>query len=49
MVEALRYEPVAGLILDGVIGIFYCGPGVDLSSSRNEYQGYLLGIKTTCR
>jgi len=49
MVEALRYEPVAGSIPGGVIGIFHCVPGVDLASNRNEFQGYLLGVKTTFR
>jgi hypothetical protein len=49
MVEALRYEPVAGSILDGVIGNFYCSNSVDLASNRKEYQGYLLGAKTTFR
>jgi len=49
MVETLRYEPFAGSILDGVIGIFYCSNSVDLASNRKEYQGYLLGVKTTFR
>jgi hypothetical protein len=39
MVEALRYEPVAGSIPDGVV-IFHCGPGVDLASNRNEYRDF---------
>jgi hypothetical protein len=41
---------VAGLILDGVIGIFQCHnpsgrTGVDSVSNRNEYQVYFLGAK----
>jgi hypothetical protein len=48
-VEVLRYEPVASSIPDGVIGIFHCGPEVDLACNRNEYQGFLLGVKTTFR
>ena len=44
---------VAGLILDGVIGIFLLtqslrtryGPRVDSDSNRNVYQGYFLGVK----
>jgi len=45
---------VAGLIPDGVIGIFHChnpsgrtiyGPGVDSASNRNEYQECFLGVK----
>ena len=41
---------VAGLIPSGVIGIFqwqsfrmHCGPGVESTSNRNEYQEYFLG------
>jgi hypothetical protein len=53
-VEALRYErKVAGLIPDGVIGIFlwlnFSGrndPRVDSASNGNEYnKGCLLGVK----
>ena len=39
---------IAGSIPDGLTGIFFrphYGPGVDSSSNRNEYQGYLLGGK----
>ena len=43
---------VTGLIPNGLTGIFHwqsfqlhCGPGVDLASSRNEYQKYFLGGK----
>ena len=44
MVEAMRLEPVAGSIRDGVIGIFHCVTGFDLASNRNEYHGCLLGV-----
>jgi hypothetical protein len=40
---------VAGLIPDGVIGIFHrphYGPGLDSVSNRNEYQLYVLGGKS---
>ena len=44
---------VAGSIPSGVSGFFidiksfrsHCGPGVDSSSNRNEYQDYFLGVK----
>ena len=36
---------VAGSILDGVIGIFQYGPGVESACNRNEYQEYFLGGK----
>ena len=42
---------VAGSIPDDAVGIFRginpaSGPGVGSGSNRNEYQGYLLGVKT---
>ena len=45
---------VGGSITDGVIEVFHwhnpsgphCGPGVNSASNRNEYQEYLLGVKT---
>ena len=45
---------VAGSIPAGVSGFFidiksfrsHYGPGVDSSSTRNEYQEYFLGVKT---
>ena len=44
---------VAGSISGGVIGIFHwhnpsdrtMAPGVDLTSNRNEYQEYFMGVK----
>jgi len=44
---------VAGSIPAGVGGFFmeikpfrsHCGPGVDSTSNRNEYQEYFLGVK----
>ena len=44
---------VAGSIPAGVSGFFidiksfrlHYGPGVESASNRNEYQGYLLGVK----
>ena len=40
---------VTGSNPDGVITIFFIEiiPGVDSASHRNEYQGYLRGIKTS--
>jgi len=41
LIEPLYYKTkIAGSIPDGVIG-----PGVDWSSNRNWYQGYLLRVK----
>ena len=45
---------VVGSIPAGVNGFFidiksfpsHCGPGVDSASNRNEYQEYLLGVKS---
>jgi hypothetical protein len=52
-VKALRYKP-EGRGFDSRIRICHWhnpsvphyGPGVDSSSNRNEYQEYLLGLKT---
>ena len=54
MVKALRYKP-AGRGFDSgwchwnfsVTESFrsHCGPGVDSTSDRNEYQVYFLGVK----
>jgi hypothetical protein len=41
-VQCAISRKVAGSIPDGVIGIIYYGPGVDLASIRNEYQEYFL-------
>jgi hypothetical protein len=41
-------QKVVGSIPSGVIGIYnygHCGPGVNSASNRNEYGGYLLGVK----
>ena len=56
MVKALRYKP-AGRGFDSgwyhwnfsVTESFrsHCGPGVDSTSDRNEYQVYFLGVKAT--
>ena len=53
--EALRYKP-EGCGLHSQWGNWnfsltkcfrpHYGPGVDSASNRNEYQGYLLGVKT---
>jgi hypothetical protein len=53
LVEALRYNKVAGSIPDGVIGIFHlhnhCGRTMVLGLTQpltvNEYQEYFLGVK----
>jgi hypothetical protein len=48
LVETLRYKP-GGRGFDGVVGNFHghntSGPGVDSTSSRNEYQEYVQGVK----
>ena len=51
LVEALRYTP-EGRGFDSRWGhwnfadlVFNQSPGVDSASNRNEYQGFLLGIK----
>ena len=46
-------QKVTGLIPAGVSGFFidvksfqsHCGPGVDSSSNRSEYQEHFLGVK----
>jgi len=49
LLEALRCDPkVAGSVLHRVIDLIFnlhYGPGLDLASNRNEYQGYLLRVK----
>jgi len=50
LVEALRYTPENhGLDSRWGHSDFYwlnpSGPGVDSASKRNEYQGYVLGVK----
>ena len=48
-------QKVAGSISAGVGGFFidiksfrsHCGPGVDSVSNRNEYQEYILGVKSS--
>jgi len=55
LVEALRYKPEGlgfdfrwcqwNFLLTQSFRPHY-GPGVDLACNRNEYQEYLLGVKT---
>ena len=53
LVEVLHYKPEGRSFYScGVIGIFidlifwpHYGPGVNLTSNRNEYQAYFLGVK----
>ena len=47
MVDAPRCEPEGsfGLFIDLTFRPHY-GPGIDSASNRNEYQEYLLGVKT---
>jgi hypothetical protein len=52
MRHCVTIRKVAGSIPDGFIGIFHwqffghtMALGSDSASNRNEYQGYLLGVK----
>ena len=40
-----RSRKIADSIPDVVIDIFHYGPAVNSASNKNEYQGYLMGVK----